>query len=158
MKSFYTLKNLFVLFMMLLSAHGIVQAAVGITKASNGTCVAIAPGPYSTLTNIIISESATGDFAAQAGATLILTAPAGLEFRAGAGSVTYLGGMDITSASVSVTATTITVTLNISATAGLDVLRIRNIEVIGITANASGDILRTATGGTATIAGDAPGA
>jgi len=158
MKSFYTLKNFAVLFMMLLSVHGTVQAAVGITKANNGTCVAITPGPYSTLTNIIISETATGDFASQAGATLILTAPTGLEFKAGAGSVTYLGGMDITSASVVVTTTTITVTLNIGGTAGLDVLRIRNIEVVGTTANASGDILRTATGGTATIAGDAPGA
>ncbi|HEX5001305.1 MAG TPA: T9SS type A sorting domain-containing protein [Bacteroidia bacterium] len=134
------------------------SANVTVRSAGGGTCLDIAPGGYTTLTNIIFTEVSSADFAVQSGTTLILTAPAGFEFLAGAGSVTFTAGMDITSASMVVTTSTITVTLNIPTNTKMDVLKIRNIQARATSANAFGKILRTATGGTATIAGDAAGA
>ena len=155
MKRIYALGLLAVLYMASVTP---VFANVTVRPAGSGNCLNITPGGYTSLTDIIITEGAVGDFAIQAGTTLILTAPAGFEFQAAAGTVSYTAGMDLTSASIAVTASTITVTLTVPSNTKTDVLRIRNIKVRATAANAVGKILRTATGGTATIAGDAAGA
>ncbi len=135
-----------------------VQAATVVTSATGGTCLNVTPGAYKMLSNIILTEAAVTDMSIQAGTTFILTAPAGFQFRPGFGSVVFTAGRDISSATLSVTATTITVTLNVPTNVNLDVLRIRSIEVRSLVPYATGNILRTVAGGTAVIAGNAPGA
>jgi hypothetical protein len=134
------------------------NAAVVVTPTTNGNCLPVAPGPFTTLSNIIITEGLANDIGVQTGATFILTAPAGFEFNPGSGNVTFTAGRDITSASLSVTSTTITVTLTTSGNTGMDIFRIRNVGVRALSNNIAGQILRTATGGTLSVAGDAPGA
>ncbi|HMT29100.1 MAG TPA: hypothetical protein PKD91_07460, partial [Bacteroidia bacterium] len=136
----------------------LVKANVAVTPATGGNCLQLAPGgSYTVLSNITITEASATDFSIQTGATFILTAPAGFEFRPGIGNVVFLSGRDITSASLVVTASTITVTMTVSNNTQMDYFRIRSIETRAITANGTGNILRTATGGTANIAGDIPG-
>lgn len=133
-------------------------AATVVTPATGGNCLNLAPGAYKVLSNIIITEVAVADMSIQAGTTLILTPPAGTEFRAGFGNVIFTAGRDIASASVTVTAVAITVTLNIPTNVNLDILRIRSIEVRSILPYSSGNVIRPVAGGTAVIAGNAPGA
>lgn len=140
----------------LLSAASVCKAAVTVTPASGGSCLNVAPGAYTTIGTITISENSKSDFATpQAGTTLILTAPTGFQFNPGIGNVSYTGGANITAAAIAVTAATITVTLSVSNNNRFDDLFITNIQVRATLPSASGQILRTAVGGTATISGDA---
>jgi hypothetical protein len=95
--------------------------------------------------------------------TLILTVPAGFEFRPGFGTVTTTtpaaSGNISGTASISVTANTITVTFSVSGTNKWDDITISGIQVIATAYNVSGNILRlSGSGGTATIVGNAAGA
>lgn len=140
----------------LLSAASVCKAAVTVTPASGGSCLNVAPGAYTTIGTIQISENIKSDFATpQAGTTLILTAPTGFQFNPGIGNVSYTGSANITAAAIAVTAATITVTLSVSNNNRFDDLFITNIQVRATLPLASGQILRTAVGGTATINGDA---
>lgn len=135
------------------------EANVTVTPAANGTCLQVTPGAFSNIGTITIAEGAMTDFASpQTNVTLILTAPANFEFNPGVGSVSYTAGRNITFASVAVTSTTVTVTLSVSGTNRIDNLYINNLQMRGLTAMASGQILRTLSGGTAVIAGNDPGA
>ncbi|MBL7914124.1 MAG: T9SS type A sorting domain-containing protein [Bacteroidia bacterium] len=134
------------------------KANVTVTPATGGSCLAIAPGGYTPLGSITIAETINNDIPIQIGGTFILQAPAGFEFNPGVGSVSITTGADITSASINITSSLITVTLNVGNINALDLFRIRNIEVRATAANASGNILRTISGGTASINGNAPGA
>lgn len=134
------------------------KANVTITPASGGSCLAVAPGAYTQMGIISFTETAPNDFAVQAGTTLILEAPSGFEFNPGTGNMAIVAGGDITSAILNVTSSTITVTLTVPTNTKLDIIRIRYVEVRATAVNAAGNILRTLAGGTATIAGDAPGA
>lgn len=155
MKFFYTKNNSIVLTLVMLLLLNVCKANVTVTPASNGSCLNIAPGSYTTLSNMTIAEGVNSDFAVQTNTTLILTAPAGFQFNAGSGSVSFTAGRNITAASVTVTAATITVTLSVVGTNKIDNLQIANIGVIGTIPNASGQILRLAAGGSAIVAGDA---
>ena len=141
------------------------DGGVSVTPASGGTNIsadkaanAISPA-YTQLGNIGIGESTTGDLADTGGTatTLILSAPAGWAFQAGAGSVSFSNNRNIKSASIAVTASTITVGIIVSGTTKLDTLSISGIRVRS--ANGSllpnaGNILRTSINpGTARIAG-----
>lgn len=131
---------------------------VTVTPASSGTCLQVTPGAFSNIGTITIAEGAMTDFASpQTNVTLILTAPANFEFNPGVGSVSYTAGRNISSASVVVTSTSVTVTFSVSGTNRIDNLYISNLQMRGLTALASGQILRTSVGGTAVIAGDDPG-
>lgn len=135
------------------------SANVNVTPASGGTCLQVTPGAFTSIGTITIAEGAMSDFASpQINTTFILTAPANFEFNPGVGSVSFTPGRNITSASVVVTSTTVTVTISVSGTNLLDNLYISNLQMRGLTAMASGQILRTVAGGTAVISGDAPGA
>lgn len=118
------------------------------------------PTPYFALGNIVITESAVGDFSVQAGKTLILTAPTNFTFLPGTGSVSD-NNTDITSSFLtSVTATKITVQFTVTATGVLDALTISGIQVRGNSSPSGPSSLTRlvgAAGGTATILGDAPG-
>jgi len=139
------------------------KASVSVTVATGGIGIsadkaynATTPA-YSTLGNIVITEGANADFAAQSGTTLILTAPSGWQFNAGVGSVSFTASRNITSAAISVSSSAITVTISVTGTSLTDALTISGIQVqatVGGTLPASGNILRTtANPGTATIAG-----
>ena len=94
-----TFKNLVVLLTLcFLLKSNIAESAVTITPITNGSCLAISPGAFTTMSNIVVTEALVGDIGIGAGTTFILTAPAGFEFSAGWGSVTYTAGRDITSA------------------------------------------------------------
>jgi hypothetical protein len=133
------------------------NANVVVTPASGGSCANITPAAFSQLTNIVITEAAVGDFAVQSGTTFILSPPTGFEFKAGTGTVLFTAGQDITSASMVVTSSAITVTLNVGSISKMDVLRITLIQVRSLIPYSTGNITRPVAGGTATIAGDAPG-
>ncbi len=138
------------------------NATVIVTAPSNGTCIDITPGLYTTLDDIDIAEGSKNDFPSQSSRTLILTVPAGFEFMAGTGTVGPAPhpSRNITAISISVTTTTITVTFSVSGTNNWDNITISGIRVRALSYNVSGNILRLsgAAGGTATIVGDAGGA
>ncbi len=155
MKSIKSLTACMAVALLFVSASS--EAAVVVTPTTNGNCLPVAPSPHATVSNIILTEGLANDMAIQAGATFILTAPAGFEFNAGSGNVTFTAGRDISTASLSVTTTTITVTYTTTGNTNFDVLRIRNVGVRALAPNIAGQIYRTVAGGTANIAGDAPG-
>ncbi len=149
------LVNIIAMLLLCISAN----ANVAVTPSTGGNCLQLAPGgAYSVLSNMIFTEVNVTDFGVQTGGTLILTAPTGFEFNPGIGNVVFQSGGNITSAALSVTSSAITVTLTVSGTTLLDNFRIRYIETRATAANSSGTILRTLSGGTAILAGDAPGA
>ena len=141
---------------------------VNITAASGGTDISADVAQngslpkFTTLGNIVIEESAPSDFAVGTDVTLILTAPSGWRFSAGAGSASFARGRDVHSARISVSASTITVTLRVDGTSKIDTVTIKGIKVQAINGadlSASGDIVRTsANPGTANIAGITAGA
>ena len=153
------------LFSLILSFAGILSpfhsayAQVTVTAPSATVCGTPTTG-YVALGNIVIDETANGDFtlvACAATTTLILTAPAGVDFSAGAGTVTNTGTGDITTLTlVSVTATKITISFCSSdpnKTNEDDIITISGIMVRRTTAG-TGNILRTcADPGTAVING-----
>src|SRR6266581_3537645 len=128
-------------------------ASVSADKAQNGAAPA-----FTTLGNIVIQEGAMTDFSMGTSVTLILTAPSGWRFNAGAGSLTS-NNRDIPSSSLSlsVSNSTITVRFNVIGTANHDSLTISGIQVQATDGGAipnSGNIFRdSANPGTAVIAG-----
>ncbi|HMT29101.1 MAG TPA: hypothetical protein PKD91_07465, partial [Bacteroidia bacterium] len=128
--------------------------AVTVTPAS-GLCLNVSPGGYTGIGNIVIDENNNNDIANQVNGTIILTAPAGFQFLAGTGTVTYTGSRNITSASIVVAAGTITVTFSCGGTNRDDQITIGGIQARATAGGASGSIFRT--GGTASISGDASG-
>jgi hypothetical protein len=131
------------------------NAAVVVTPITNGSCLAVSPGAYTVMSNIIVTEGVASDISTGAAQTFILSAPAGFQFNPGSGTVIFTAGMDITSTSMVVTAATITVTISVGSNTKLDAFRIRNVGVRATASNVTGNILRT--GGTITITGNATG-
>lgn len=131
-------------------------SAVVVTASGLDLCGAF-PTSYRPIPDIIITESLVADIPVQAATTLILTTPAGFQFNSTSANVTFIGGNDITSASInSVTnSTTITITISVGGITKFDVLTISGLQVRA-TANTAGNIQRLLAGGTATIVGDAP--
>lgn len=154
-KMVFKIKHLVLTIVAMTLFSTLTYGAVVVTPVNNGSCLAVSPGPFTTMSNIIWDEGLSGDFAVQAGTTIILTAPAGFEFNPGIGNVVFTSGRDITSATLVVTSTTLTVTLTVSGNTQIDRFRIRNVQVRSLATNISGNILRT--GGTAVITGDASG-
>jgi hypothetical protein len=137
------------LLMCSITAHSAVVVTPG-----NGYCLPFSPGTFTAIGNIVITENAIDDFANQSGVTIILSAPAGFEFQAGVGTVSFTAGRNISSASITVTSSAITVTYSCPGTNRADVLTISGIQARGTAALLSGTILRT--GGTANISGNNP--
>ncbi|HXS58688.1 MAG TPA: PKD-like domain-containing protein, partial [Hanamia sp.] len=133
------------------------SAQVSITAPSLtvSTCGTF-PTNFAALGDIVITETSNSNFASATGQTLILSAPANFEFQAGQGSVSYISGNNISSATVAVTTNTITVTYSVSNTNRADQLTISGIMVRGITGVATNQTV-TRTGGTGTISGDVNG-
>jgi len=132
-----------------LSAAGVVITAPSLSDTA--TCQF--PTPYSALGDIVITETATTDFAVQTSKTLILNAPPNFSFNPGIGNVSGISA-DITVLSIAVAASKITITMTVAATGVMDVITISNIQVHG-TNNPSGPstVNRSALS-TATINGD----
>ena len=82
--------------LLLLFFIGTATAQVSITKPSLSfsTCTGF-PTSYSTLGNIVITETGTSNFSTGSNITLILSAPANFEFKASTGSVSYTNSKNI---------------------------------------------------------------
>ncbi len=114
------------------------------------------PTAYSTLGNIVITETAINDISTAG--TLVLSAPANFEFLSSTGTITFTAGKDITSiSSVTIGASSITFTINLTTFSNLDAITISGIKVRGIT-GAAGPQNVTRTAGTSVVAGNANGA
>ena len=114
------------------------------------------PTPYVTLDDIVITETAPGDFATTGGInkTLILTAPANFSFLVATGSVLGISA-DITNLSISsVTANKITITFRVATTTTLDVVTISDIQVRGINSPSGPSTLKRDAASTSVINGD----
>ena len=95
------------------------------------------PSAYNALGNIVLTETANGDFAVGTNVTLVLAAPANFEFQAGVGTASYGNPANFTAATAAVTATTITITYTVTGTNKADVLTLSGIMVRSL-ANAAG--------------------
>jgi len=135
-------------------------AQVATTAATGGTTICsstahtggTAPA-FTTLGNIVLTETANSDFALGSD-QLKLTAPAGWQFNvAGTPTATFTAGRDITAAGVTVTSSTVlTITVNVASTTNSDVLTISGIQVQPLTpASAAGYIYASTVTGIAGI-------
>lgn len=130
------------------------NAQVIITAPSlSVTATCTFPTPYSTLGDILITESAPTDFAIQTSKTLILNAPPNFSFNAGIGSVSVTG-TDITGISVNVTASKITITITATANISLDELTVSGIRVRGNNSPNGPVTIKRDAASTAVIAGE----
>jgi hypothetical protein len=138
-----------------ISLLNIASAAVVVTPSNLDLCGAF-PTSYRPISDIVITELLVADLPVQAATTIILTTPAGFEFNSTAASANFIGGNDISAASINSVnnSTTITITITVTGITKFDVLTISGLKVRA-TANTAGNILRT--GGTATILGDVAG-
>ena len=117
---------------------------VGITAPSLSITTCTFPSTYSTLGDIVIDEGANGDFAVGVAQTLILTAPTNFEFNPGIGILSQNGGaVNLAGLIILIEATKITITYTCGGTNRDDILTISGVQVRGITAASSGNILRT---------------
>ncbi|MES2396787.1 MAG: gliding motility-associated C-terminal domain-containing protein [Bacteroidota bacterium] len=116
------------------------------------------PTPYSTLGDIVITETSNNDFATTGGVnkTLILAAPGNFQFLTPPVGMTITGiSTDITILSISsVTATKITITLRVAATTVMDVITISGIQVRGTNSPSGPSTLKREGPSTAVINGD----
>jgi hypothetical protein len=141
------------LFMMLFLGNS-VMGQVSITKPNLSIPVCSGfPTTYYNLGDIVIIETNSSNFSAGVNQTLILTAPANFEFKANTGSVSAIGGGDITAiSSLTVSSTVITLTYTVSSpTNKMDRLTFSQLEIRAINTASTGNITRT--GGTGTISG-----
>ncbi|MES2140274.1 MAG: gliding motility-associated C-terminal domain-containing protein [Bacteroidota bacterium] len=120
------------------------------------------PTPYSTLGNIVITETSNNDIATTGGVnrTFILAAPANFQFFPSSVGMSITGlSTDITVLSIStVNASKITIQIRVAATTVLDVITISGIQVQGTNSpTAAATIKRDTPGGTALINGDVAG-
>ncbi len=125
-----------------------------ITPAS-GAC--LNNSSYTTLPNIVISETLPTDFADGLGQTYILTAPANFSFNnLIIPSVTSTGGGSILITSILITPTDLIFSYNLTGTATLptDKFIISGIQIKPTSPSSIGNILRT--GGTAVQVGNYP--
>src|SRR5437867_1588040 len=143
------------------------QGAVSITAATGGTNISADTAQnaslpsFTTLGNIVITETAASDFSATG--TLILTAPSGWRFNTSA-TITATGakdsgagGNELTAIVTSLTPSSLTITILVGGTAQINHLTISGLQVQatnGAALPSSGNIYRaTANPGTASING-----
>src|SRR5437870_10161956 len=113
---------------------------------------------FTALGNIVLTETATTDFATGNNKTFILTLPDGWQFNSGVGAVSFAPSRDITAASIAVASDTVTVTLSVSGTSKFDTLTISGLQVQALDGSLdwmnTGYILNlSVNAGTAVIAG-----
>ncbi|WP_410222149.1 T9SS type A sorting domain-containing protein [Pedobacter sp.] len=114
----------------------------------------VGPSPaYTALGDIVIAETAPGDFTAGSNRTLIFTRPAGWQFNTGVGTV-IVNGPNISNAAVSVGATSLIVSYTVTGnTNGDNSITLSGIEVQSVTKTISPEILLTRSGGNGIIKG-----
>ena len=147
-KTYYLL--LIFLSCILFSSNANAQVAITEPNLSITSCSGF-PSAYSTLGNIIITESAITNFSTGTGITLVLSAPANFEFRPVFGTVAVAGSANLSSPSIAVTASTITITYTCSNNNKPDTMTISGLQVRAINSASTGNITRT--GGTGVING-----
>ncbi|MCJ0741432.1 T9SS type A sorting domain-containing protein [Pedobacter montanisoli] len=114
----------------------------------------VGPNPtYTALGDIMIAETAPGDFTAGSNRTISFNRPAGWQFNTGVGTV-IINGPNISNAAVSVSATSLIVSYTVTgSTNGDNSITISGIEVQSVTKTISPEILLTRSGGNGIIKG-----
>lgn len=124
-------------------------SGVTVNNAINNIC----SGSFQPLGNIVISETAAGDFNTGAGQTLILSLENTSEFVIANSGVTVTGSSaDITALSVSVGMTSLTITYTVAAETVVDNITISGLKLYATGAVANTTIIRT--GGSASQEGN----
>ncbi|NDP27903.1 MAG: choice-of-anchor D domain-containing protein [Flavobacterium sp.] len=127
------------------------NAQVAVTKPNLTVATCSFPSAYSTLGNIVLTESISSDFGANASSqNIILTAPTNFEFNTSQSpTITALAAKDITGTpTITInSATQITIAYTCPTTALIDVLTISGINIRAITTASSGNITRTGGNG-----------
>ncbi|MCU0443422.1 MAG: T9SS type A sorting domain-containing protein [Microscillaceae bacterium] len=103
-------------------------AAVNITAPTlNNVCI---NAGYRTLSNIVITENAVGDFPNGTNNTLVLKMPSDFELEANQGNIAYQNGRDITAANIlSVSVDKVVIIYTVGGTTQSDVLTISGLKV-----------------------------
>jgi len=107
----------------------IFNAQVIVTRPTSDLGACSFPSSYFTLGNIVLTESQNGDFSAGTNRTIIVNASSGIEFQAGTGAVSVVGGRNLSNESLTVTSTMLTIQYNCNGTNKLDVLTISGIRI-----------------------------
>jgi len=128
----------------------IFNAQVIVTRPTSDLGACSFPSSYFTLGNIVLTESQNGDFSAGTNRTIIVNAPSGIEFQAGIGAVSVVGGRNLSNELLTVTSTILTIQYNCNGTNKLDVLTISGIS---IRATSSGSYSLVRNAGNAVING-----
>ena len=125
------------------------SAGVGVTAANLSMCKSNSTGDYETLPNIVLDESNNADFDPGAGSFLLIL-PSGWEFNtAVAGSITFTGGRNISSAGPTFTFLGNTIArfnYQVSGSNQDDVMTLSGLEVRNTGGFATGVITRGGTG------------
>lgn len=123
---------------------------ITLTDADLNLCAVGSGSTFSTLGNIVLTESDPGDFIPGTDLTYLLILPTGFEFRTSGYSptVSFTPAKNITATSaVSFIGTTIAkFTYSVSGTNQLDVLTISGLQVKNNSATVAGNITRSGTG------------
>lgn len=120
-------KHIIQLFLVFITTF--VNAQMTITKPSLdlGTCSF--PSSYFTLGNIVLSEIQTGDFSTGTNRTIIINAPIGMEFQAASGTISVVGGRNLSNELITTTSNSFTIQYNCNGTNKLDVLTVSGLKV-----------------------------
>ena len=141
-------KLIFALFAM---THACVYfSQVVITKPSLSINSCNTPSNYSSLGTITITETTDSDFTLSTSRTIVIDAPANIEFQSGVGNVSFQNGRNISSSSIVVTSNQITVTYSCNGTNKRDELTVSNLS---IRANSNANVSLSRSGGTGVING-----
>ena len=105
------------------------KAQVTITKPTLDLGACSFPTPYFTLGNIVITEIQNNDFSAGTNRTIIVNAPTGIEFQAGNGGISTVGGRNLSNELLTVASTNLTIQFSCNGTNKLDVLTISGLKI-----------------------------
>ncbi len=140
-RSFEIKKLLFSLLILISSHNSFSQVTITKPNLPISVCTGY-PSSYNSLGNIVITETANGNFSTGTNVVIDLVAPTNFEFLAGTGTVTFTAGRNIDSATTLVTASMITITYTVSGTNRSDVLTISGIQIRATNTASTGNITR----------------
>ncbi len=112
------------------------------------------PSSYFILGNIVLTETQASDFSTGTNRTITINAPTGIEFQAGSGTISVVGGRNLSNELITVSSTNITIQFSCNGTNKLDVLTISGLK---IRATSVGNYSLLRNGGNALVNGCASG-
>lgn len=134
----------------LLLKFELVFTQVSISKPTLDLGACSFPTQYFTLGNISIAETQNGDFSIGTTKTIIVNAPSGLLFQTNTGSISVVGGRNLSNESITVTSSNITIQFSCTGINKLDIVTISGIKICATT---TGIYFLNRNSGTSTING-----